>query len=62
MGSLIVYNTPEFDLLIIHKEVKTLDTAKFCEVFDMTSRRAEAKVQGTQSQEENIRQLSPQPF
>ena len=35
-GKLIVYNTPEFDLLIIHKEVKTLDTVKFCEVFDMS--------------------------
>lgn len=35
-GKLIVYNTPEFDLLIIHKEVKTLDTARFCEVFDMS--------------------------
>ena len=35
-GKLIVYNTPEFDLLIIHKEIKTLDTARFCEVFDMT--------------------------
>jgi len=36
-GKLIVYNTPEFDLLIIHKEVKTLDSARFCEVFDMTA-------------------------
>ena len=35
-GKLIVYNTPEFDLLIIHKEVKTLDTAKFCKVFEMS--------------------------
>ncbi|HMG93075.1 MAG TPA: penicillin-binding transpeptidase domain-containing protein [Chryseolinea sp.] len=35
-GKLVVYNTPEFDLLIIHKEVKTLDTARFLEVFDMT--------------------------
>lgn len=35
-GKLIVYNTPEFDLQIIHKEVKTLDTAKFCEVFELT--------------------------
>lgn len=35
-GKLIVYNTPEFDLQIIRKEVKTLDTAAFCDVFDMT--------------------------
>ncbi|MGC3947405.1 MAG: penicillin-binding protein 2 [Chryseolinea sp.] len=35
-GKLIVYNTPEFDLQIIHKEVKNLDSAKFCSVFDLT--------------------------
>jgi penicillin-binding protein 2 len=35
-GKLLVFNTPEFDLQIIRKEVKTLDSAKFCEVFDMT--------------------------
>lgn len=35
-GKLIVYNTPEFDLNIIHKEVKTFDSARFCEVFSKT--------------------------
>jgi penicillin-binding protein 2 len=35
-GKLLVYNTPEFDLEIVRKEVKELDSAKFCEVFDMT--------------------------
>jgi penicillin-binding protein 2 len=35
-GKLIVYNTPEFDLQIIKNEVKTLDTAAFCEVFSLT--------------------------
>ena len=35
-GKLLVFNTPEFDLEIVRKEVKTLDSAKFCEVFDMT--------------------------
>ncbi|MDH4090467.1 MAG: penicillin-binding transpeptidase domain-containing protein [Cyclobacteriaceae bacterium] len=35
-GKLIVYNTPEFDLLIIHKEVKGFDSTRFCEVFAMT--------------------------
>lgn len=35
-GKLIVYNTPEFDLNIIHREVKNFDSAKFCEVFSMT--------------------------
>ena len=35
-GKVLVYNTPEFDLLIIKKEVKELDSAKFCYAFDMT--------------------------
>jgi penicillin-binding protein 2 len=35
-GKVLVYNTPEFDLLIIKREVKTLDSARFCEVFSMT--------------------------
>jgi penicillin-binding protein 2 len=35
-GKILVYNTPEFDLQIIKKEVKTLDSARFCEVFSMT--------------------------
>ena len=35
-GKLIVYNTPEFDLNIIHKEVKNFDSTRFCEVFSKT--------------------------
>jgi penicillin-binding protein 2 len=35
-SKLIVYNTPEFDLEIIRKEVKELDSVNFCDVFDMT--------------------------
>jgi penicillin-binding protein 2 len=35
-GKVLVYNTPEFDLLIITKEVKNLDSARFCEVFSMS--------------------------
>lgn len=35
-GKLIVYNTPEFDLQIIHKEVKNFDSTKFCDVFSMS--------------------------
>lgn len=35
-GKLIVYNSPEYDLLIILKEVKKLDSANFCHVFDIT--------------------------
>jgi penicillin-binding protein 2 len=36
-GKLIVYNTPEFDLNVIIKEVKDFDSLKFCAVFNMSS-------------------------
>jgi penicillin-binding protein 2 len=36
-GKLIVYNTPEFDLNVIIKEVKNFDSLKFCAVFNMSS-------------------------
>lgn len=51
-GKLIVYNTPEFDLLIIHKEVKTLDTAKFCEVFEMTPEQLQQKFKELKAKKE----------
>lgn len=35
-NKLIVYNTPQFDLTITPKEVRELDTLKFCQLFDMT--------------------------
>lgn len=35
-NKLIVYNTPEFDLEIVLKEVKTFDSAKFCSVFGIS--------------------------
>lgn len=35
-GKLIVYNTPEYDLLITKKDVKDFDSAKFCQVIGIT--------------------------
>lgn len=35
-GNLIVYNNPEYDLMIIKKDVKNFDSAKFCSVFGIT--------------------------
>ncbi|MCU0357997.1 MAG: penicillin-binding protein 2 [Cyclobacteriaceae bacterium] len=34
-GNLLVYNSPEYDLMVVTREVKQLDTARFCEVFDI---------------------------
>lgn len=35
-GVLLVYNTPEYDLNIVKKEVVDFDSARFCEVFGLT--------------------------
>lgn len=34
-GKLIVYNNPEYDLMIILREVERFDSARFCEVFQI---------------------------
>ncbi|ELR72650.1 Penicillin-binding protein 2 (PBP-2) [Fulvivirga imtechensis AK7] len=34
-GKLIVYNTPQYDLTITPKEVRDLDTLRFCELFGL---------------------------
>ena len=33
---LIVYNTPEFDLDVISKDIRKFDSAKFCDVFEIS--------------------------
>ncbi len=35
-GKLIVYNTPEYDVTAIQKDVKNFDSARFCEVFQIS--------------------------
>ncbi len=35
-GKLIVYNTPEFKLEVLLKDVKQFDSAKFCQVFEIS--------------------------
>jgi penicillin-binding protein 2 len=40
---LLVYNSPEYDLRIIKKEVVNFDSARFCEVFDLTQEELRSK-------------------
>ncbi len=51
-GKLIVYNTPEYDLQIISKEAKGLDSAKFCEVFDLSKEELRAKFKELRAKKE----------
>ncbi len=61
---LIVYNNPEFDLMITLKEVKRLDTARFCEVFGITRDQLDEMFKALRTEIRNRRasELQPSPF
>jgi len=42
-GKLIVYNTPEYDLTAIVKDIKDFDSARFCSVFNLSREELRAK-------------------
>lgn len=51
-GNLLVYNSPEYDLLIVKREVSSLDSARFCEVFDMTQHELNVKFKELRARKE----------
>jgi penicillin-binding protein 2 len=61
---LIVYNNPEFDLMITLKEVKKLDTARFCQVFDISRDQLDEMFRGLRTEIRNRKasELQPSPF
>ncbi|QOI96398.1 MAG: penicillin-binding protein 2 [Flammeovirgaceae bacterium] len=69
-GKLLVYNSPEYDLLIVRKEIGNFDSAAFCKVFDLTRDELRAKFKELRARKEYspvkptvfIRQLSNYDF
>jgi penicillin-binding protein 2 len=63
-GKLIVYNNPEFDLMIILREVKNLDSARFCQVFEITQAQLQNLFKGfhTEIRNRKANELQPYPF
>jgi penicillin-binding protein 2 len=51
-GELLVYNSPEYDLQIIRKEVVNFDSASFCEVFDLTRQELREKFKELKARKE----------
>jgi len=49
---LIVYNTPEYDLEVVVKEIKKFDSAKFCEVFGVSQQELRAKFKEMKARKE----------
>ncbi|HLT72799.1 MAG TPA: hypothetical protein VKZ75_09115, partial [Cyclobacteriaceae bacterium] len=60
-GKLMVYNNPEYDLLIILKEVDYLDSARFCHVFDITQEQLRASFESLYTDIRNRRASELQP-
>ncbi|UII28836.1 penicillin-binding protein 2 [Fulvivirga maritima] len=60
-GKLIVYNTPQFDLTITPKEVRVLDTAKFCDLFEITKEELKTKY-ATLKAGKGFSYVKPNPF
>jgi len=63
-GKLIVYNNPEYDLMIILREVERFDSARFCEVFDVSQQylREQYKAFFTEIRNKKANELQPFPF
>lgn len=69
-GKLLVYNSPEYDLLIVKKELVDFDSSAFCRVFDLTPEELRAKFKELRARKEYspvkptlfIRQLSNYDF
>ncbi|MBS1680597.1 MAG: penicillin-binding protein 2 [Bacteroidetes bacterium] len=59
---LIVYNTPEFDLQIIVNDVKKFDSAKFCEVFNLTREELRLKFKELKSRKKEYSPVKPLRF
>lgn len=51
-GKLIVYNTPEYDLLIILKEAKPFDSTNFCKVFNLSIKELRGKFKELKARKE----------
>ncbi len=49
---LIVYNTPEYDIEVIVKDIKKFDSLKFCEVFEISSDQLRTKFKEMKARKE----------
>lgn len=49
---LIVYNTPEYDIEVIVKDIKKFDSTKFCEVFEMSREQMRTKFKEMKARKE----------
>lgn len=51
-GKLIVYNTPEFDVMVVRREMQDFDSARFCEVFEISKQELRANFKAMRARKE----------
>lgn len=63
-GKLIVYNNPEYDLMVILKEVERFDSVKFCQLFTIDSLQLRSLFKSffTEIKNRKANELQPYPF
>lgn len=63
-GKIMVYNSPEYDLLIILREVSNFDSARFCQVFDINQEELKARFKDLRSaiKANKANPIQPTPF
>ena len=61
-GKLIVYNTPEYDLEVIIKDVKGLDSGKFCAVFNLKPEELRKKFKELKAHKKEYSTVKPLRF
>ena len=61
-GKLIVYNTPEYDLVVVVNDIKGLDSLKFCEVFNLTREELRKKFKELKAHKKEYSPVKPMRF
>jgi|JI10StandDraft_1071094.scaffolds.fasta_scaffold01687_19 penicillin-binding protein 2 len=61
-NKLIVYNTPEYDLNVVMKDVKNFDSSRFCTVFQLTQEELRAKFKEVKGRKKQYSPFKPMLF
>ncbi|MBS1950504.1 MAG: Peptidoglycan D,D-transpeptidase MrdA [Cytophagales bacterium] len=61
-GKLIVFNTPEYDLQVIVKDIKNFDSAKFCQVFNLTRQELRKHFKDLRAKKKEYSAVKPMRF
>ncbi|MBS1557324.1 MAG: penicillin-binding protein 2 [Bacteroidetes bacterium] len=61
-GKLIVYNTPEYDLQVIMKDVRSFDSTAFCNIFHLTRQELRKRFKELKAKKKEYSAVKPMRF